>query len=160
MPTADPEVTAAFWKETERLNKSMTAITKILNKTLQNVELMQKALVRIPTAPGNLDSDLHMLRQDLLTLDEQLNGNRSKREVGEKNNPTIVSRLNLATFGTFGSTYGPTETLKRSLEIAAEEFRTVKVELDIIVIDRLPKIEKVMIDSGAPWMEEQPIPEY
>jgi photosystem II stability/assembly factor-like uncharacterized protein len=157
---ADPKVTAAFWRETELLNKSVTAASKVLEKTLYKVELMQKALSRTPAAPGYLDTELYQLRQDLLALDEKLNGNRSKREVGEKNNPTIVSRLNLATFGTFGSTYGPTETLKRSLEIAEEEFRTVKVELDIIVIDRLPKIEKVMIDSGAPWMEGQPIPEY
>jgi hypothetical protein len=66
----------------------------------------------------------------------------------------------MASFGTFSSTYGPTETLKNSLKIAGNEFRTVKAELDIIVNDRLPKIERAMIDAGAPWMEGQPIPDY
>lgn len=156
----DPQITAAFWRETEILNKSATAASKVLEKTLYKVELMQKALSRSLTAPGYLDTELYQLRHDLLALDEKLNGNRSKREAGEKNNPTIASRLNLAAFGTFGSTYGPTETLKRSLEIAGEEFRTVKGELDTIVNDRLPILEKAMIDAGAPWMEGQPIPDY
>ncbi|MCH7962624.1 MAG: glycosyl hydrolase [Bacteroidetes bacterium] len=156
----DPQITAAFWRETEILNKSATAASKVLEKTLYKVELMQKALSRSLTAPGYLDTELYQLRHDLLALDEKLNGNRSKREAGEKNNPTIASRLNLAAFGTFGSTYGPTETLKRSLQIAGEEFRTVKGELDTIVNDRLPILEKAMIDAGAPWMEGQPIPDY
>lgn len=157
---ADPVVTAAFWRETEILNKSVTAATKVLEKSIYKVELMQKALSRTTAAPGYLDTELHQLRQELLTLDEKLNGNRSKREAGEKNNLTIESRLNLAAFGTFGSTYGPTETLKRSLEVAGNEFRIIKGELDIILNDRLPKIERDMIDAGAPWMEGQPIPEY
>ena len=157
---ADPTVTAAFWRETEILNKSVTAATKVLEKTLYKVELMQKALSRTLAPPGYLDAELHRLRQDLLVLDEIMNGNRSKTKVGEKNNPTIVSRLNVAAFGSFGSTYGPTETLRRSLEIAGEEFRAVKVELDIIINDRLPILERAMIDAGAPWMEGQPIPDY
>jgi photosystem II stability/assembly factor-like uncharacterized protein len=157
---AEPQVTAEFWRETEILNKSVTAATKVLEKSIYKVELMQKALSRTPSAPGYLDGELHQLRQDLLTIDEKLNGNRSIREVGEKNNPTIRSRLNMASFGTFSSTYGPTETLKRSLEIAGKEFRAVKAELEIIVNDRLPKIERAMIDAGAPWMEGQPIPDY
>jgi hypothetical protein len=157
---ADPQVTAKFWRETEILNKSVTAASKVLEKSIYKVELMQKALSRTPAAPGHLDTDLHQLRQDLFALDEKLNGNRSKREAGEKNNPTIRSRLNMASFGTFSSTYGPTETLKNSLKIAGNEFRTVKAELDIIVNDRLPKIERAMIDAGAPWMEGQPIPDY
>jgi len=159
LPTADPKVTAAFWKETERFNKSMTAITKVLSKTLQKVELMQKALVRITTAPGNLDSDLHTLRQDLLALDQQLNGNRSKREVGEKTNPTIAYWHAVAS-GTFNSTYGPTQTQKRSLELAGNQFSILKNDLDIILNTRLPKIEKKLMDAGAPWMNGMPVPEY
>lgn len=159
LPTADPKVTAAFWKETERLNKSMTAITKVLSKTLQKVELMQNALVRITTAPGNLDSNLHTLRQDLLALDEQLNGNRSKREVGEKTNPTIAYWHGVAS-GTFNSTYGPTQTQKRSLELAGTQFLKLKNDLDIILNTRLLKIEKELMDAGAPWMDGMPIPEY
>jgi photosystem II stability/assembly factor-like uncharacterized protein len=156
---ADPKVVAEFWRETEKLKKSIFAISKVLSNTLQKVELMKGVLTRTPAAPGNLDIELHQLRQDLLVLDEQLNGNRSKGEVGETTKPTIISRY-YASLGSSNSTYGPTQTQKRSLEIAATQFKELKTALDIILNETLPKIEKDLINAGAPWIEGQPVPEY
>jgi hypothetical protein len=157
---ADPQVTAAFWKETERLNKSVSAATKILNETIKKIELMESALKRTPAAPGNLDKQLYDLKQDLFTIDEQMNGNRSKNGVGEKSNPTVTSRLNNTIYGSFSSTYGPTETFKRDLEIAGSQFTELKKDLDNILNVKLPAVEKALIDAGAPWIVGQPIPEY
>ena len=157
---ADPKETAAFWKETERLNKSTTAASRVLAKALERVTLLQKALIRTVAAPGNLDSELHRIKQSLLTLDEQLNGNRSKRQIGEKNKPTIAWRQEIASYGTFYSTYGATPLHKRSLEIAATEFLELKKNLDIIINQDIPKIEAALKAAGAPWIDRQPIPEY
>ena len=157
---ADPQVVAAFWKETERLNRSVSAASKIIDESLKQVDIMQEALIRTPAAPGNLDSELHDLKQELFVLDEQLNGNRSKREIGEKYKPTIADRLNQVSYGNSNSTYGPTETQKRNLEIAGTQFLELKKSLDIIMNEKLPEIEKALIDAGAPWIEGQPIPEY
>ena len=157
---ADPKETAAFWKETERLNKSTTAASRVLAKALERVTLLQKALIRTVAAPGNLDSELHRIKQSLLTLDEQLNGNRSKQQIGEKNKPTIASRQEVALYGTFDSTYGATPLHKRSLEIAATEFLELKKNLDIIINQDIPKIEAALKAAGAPWIDRQPIPEY
>jgi photosystem II stability/assembly factor-like uncharacterized protein len=157
---ATPEVTSAFWKETERLNKSVTAATKLLNTTKTKIELMDKALERTPAAPGNLDKQLYDLKQELYVIDEKMNGSRSKNEVGEKNNPTISSRLSMVMNGTSGSTYGPTETLKRSLEIAGSQFAELKRDLDDILNVKFPAFEKALIDAGAPWVAGQPIPGY
>ncbi len=156
---AAPEVTAAFWKETEKLNKSVTAATKVLNETIKKLALMESALKRTPAAPGNLDKQLYDLKQELFVIDEKMNGNRSKREVGEKTNPTISSRLDIATWGSFGSTYGPTQDQKQSLEIAGSEFVELKKELDVILNLKLPSVEKALMDAGAPWVVGQPIPE-
>jgi photosystem II stability/assembly factor-like uncharacterized protein len=157
---ADPQIVAAFWKETERLNGSVSAASKFIDKSLKRVDLMQYALTRTPAAPGNLDSELHDLKQELFVLDEQLNGNRSKREIGEKYKPTIAYRLNQVFYGNSNSTYGPTEMQKRNLEIAGTQFLDLKNSLDIIMSEKIPGIEKALIDAGAPWIEGQPIPEY
>lgn len=157
---ADPKETAAFWKETERLNKSTSAASRVLAKALERVTLLQKALIRTVAAPGNLDSELHRIKQSLLTLDEQLNGNRSKQQIGEKNKPTIAWRRGVASWGTFNSTYGATPLHKRSLEIAATEFQELKKNLDIIINQDIPKIEAALKAAGAPWIDRQPIPEY
>jgi photosystem II stability/assembly factor-like uncharacterized protein len=156
---ANPDVTAAFWRETEKLNRSVSAATKILNSTLTKISLMEKALDRTPAAPGNLDKQLYDLKQALYVIDEKMNGNRSKDEVGEKNNPTVLSRLEIATWGSFGSTYGPTRDQKQSLEIAESEFLELKKELDVILNVKLPAFEKALMEAGAPWVAGQPIPE-
>lgn len=157
---SDPQETAAFWKEVERFNGSMTAVSKALNKGLERVSLMRGALHRTQTAPGNLDSELHGIKQHLLDLDEQLNGNRSKAQIGENNIPTIRNRYRAAASGTTNSTYGPTPTHERSLEIAGEQFNKLKAELEKILNVDIPKVEKALMEAGAPWIEGQPIPEF
>jgi hypothetical protein len=157
---ADHREIAAFWRETEKLNKSTTGAQQVLRNALERVGLLQKALTRTPAPPGNLDSELHQLKQTLLALDEQLNGNRSKRQVGEKTKPTIADRQSVASSGTFESTYGPAPLHKRSLEIATAEFQQLRKELDEIIDTKLPHIEQALRDAGAPWMEGQSIPEY
>ena len=87
---ADPRETAAFWQQLAQLQRSTTAASLVIEKTLTKVDVLQTALSRTPAAPGGLDKQLHQLKQALLELDEQLNGNRSKRQVGETKNPTIL----------------------------------------------------------------------
>ncbi len=123
-------------------------------------KLMKDALKRTPSAPGNLDTRLYDLIQELYAIDEKMNGNASKKQVGEKTNPTVTSRHGLASFGTFNSTYGPTETLKHSLQIAGTQFVELKKEIDNILNVKIPAIEKALIDAGAPWIIGQPIPGY
>ena len=156
---AEPKETAAFWQEIAQLQRATTAASMALNNSLKKVDNLQKALSRAPAAPGNLDKQLHDLRQTLLELDGQLNGNRSKQPVGEINKPTIDYRLGVAMIGTFGSTYGPTPTHKRSLEIAKTQFSKFKIALEDILNVQLPKLEKALQDAGAPWIKRQPIPE-
>jgi hypothetical protein len=95
----------------------------------------------------------------LLELDEQMNGNRSKRQVGEKRAPTFRDRLNFTSSSVRYSTYGPTPSQEKSLEIARQEFKTFKTELDRVVRQELPVLEKEIQAAGAPWLEGQEIPE-
>jgi photosystem II stability/assembly factor-like uncharacterized protein len=156
---ASDEEVAAFWLEAARLQRATTATSLVLTNTLKKVDAMRVALSRTPAAPGELDSRLYELRQQLLEFDEELNGNRSKREVGEKTKPTINRRLNFAMSGSKLSTYGPTPTLARSLEIAQNQFAELKLELERILNQQLPAMEKALQEAGAPWVEGQPIPE-
>jgi len=152
-------VTAAFWRELERFYKSMSATREVLADALARVAILQKALVRTQALPGSLEADLHRLKQNLLDLSAQLNGSPSKREIGEKVAPTIADRGWVA-WGSGNSTYGPTVTQKRSLEIAAAGFQELKRRLEQLVNTEMPRIELAMQEAGAPWIKGQSIPEY
>jgi len=157
---ADPQTAAAFWKELEDFNRVLSAALKTVEKTLKRTEMLQKLLVRTPAAPGSIDTELHDLRQTLLEFDEQLNGSRSKMQIGEDRKPTIAARRGVAVTGTSNSTYGPTPMHKRSMEIAQTEFQELRTKLEDILNTRLPKVEEEIIKAGAPWIEGQPIPQY
>jgi hypothetical protein len=157
---ANDEDVAAFWQETAALQRATTATSLVLEKTLSRVDAMRVALSRTPAAPGDLDSQLYNLRQTLLEFDEQLNGNRSKRKVGEKSKLTVNGRLGFAMSGSRLSTYGPTPTLERSLGIAQSQFAELKLELESILNKQIPAMEKALREAGAPWLEGQPIPKY
>ncbi len=149
---------AAFREEIEEFSMSVSALVITMNKDKTKVDAMQKALQRTPSVPGATDSLVYQLKQDLKSLDEKLNGNLAKLEIGEKTDPTIQSRLYVAMSGT-GTTYGPTPMHKRSLAIAKSEYETFRAQLADIHDRRIPETEKLMTEAGAPWMEGQPIPE-
>ncbi|UCG53797.1 MAG: glycosyl hydrolase [Candidatus Latescibacterota bacterium] len=156
---AKDEDAAAFWQKIAELQRANTAASLVLENALKKVDAMRTALSRTPAAPGNLDAQLYELRQTLLEFDEQLHGNRSKRQIGEKINPTINRRLGFVMGGTRHSTYGPTPNIKRSLEIAYSEFAELKAALERIIDQQFPQMEKALRQAGAPWVEGQPIPE-
>ena len=155
---SEVEDVAAFWQQLAKLQRATTATSLVLRNTLTRVDAMRVALSRTPAAPGDLDKRLYELRQGLLALDEEINGNRSKRQVGEIGTPTIGSRLRFAMGGTRLSTYGPTPNLQRSLEIADSQFAEVQSTLDSILKQQLPDMERALSEAGAPWVEGQPIP--
>ncbi|MCB0155884.1 MAG: glycosyl hydrolase, partial [Anaerolineae bacterium] len=135
-----------------------SATSAALRGSLDRVKAMQLAISRTPNAPGPLDKQLHELRQNLLDLDEALNGNRSKQAIGEKDSPTVQNRLSTAVSGTRLSTYGPSPMHRRSLEIAKTELGTIKAQLKQAQEQEIPQLEKAMAEAGAPWIEGQPLP--
>lgn len=152
------EEIAGFRKDVGDFTMSVIALEITLNKDKTKVDAMQKILLRTPVVPGVLDSLIYKVKQDIISLSEKLNGNSAKREIGEKNDPTLRSRLDVANAGT-RTTYGPTPLHKKNLEIAKTMYEVIRAELADIHDRRIPEIEKLLTAAGAPWMEGQPIPE-
>ena len=155
---ASPEETVAFWREIEGLQKSTSAVSVQVRKGLDKLKVMQKALARATANPGDLEAQLYQLRMNLLDLDQQLNGNRAKQEIGEKGKPTVQERLGVAYLGTTNATYGPTPMHKRSLEIAQIQFAEITKRLQNILTIEMVNMEKALQQAGAPWMEGQALP--
>lgn len=152
-----PEQTVAFWKETEKLQDEAGAASLVLANSLKKVTAMQKALSLAALPPGELDKQLAEVKKELQKLEIQFSGNQSKDTIGEKNEPTVYSRLSVASMGINRSTYGPTPTHKKSLELAGKQFAEIKTHLENIINTEIPTIEKALIKAGAPWIEGQPL---
>jgi photosystem II stability/assembly factor-like uncharacterized protein len=153
---SSPADAAAFWRSYEESVRTSSAVYQTLSTELARVEAMKTALSRATTATGDLDERLNGLRKTLQAIEDRLHGNRAKRQVGEKTKPTIASRLNSVELGVYSSTYGPTATLKMSLEIVDAELQQVKNDLEKARIDAMALSEDLM-KAGAPWVEGNPL---
>ena len=149
---AEPNETAAFWRSIEDLSKEVSVFNKDLSEALDMVEKMKVALYRASAAPGELDKSLYDLRERIMDLDRQMNGDRARNEIDDVNMATISSRISVASNGTSNSTYGPTPMHKRSLEIARDQFKEIKDRLNSIISEDIPGLEKRLVDAGAPYV--------
>lgn len=156
---AAPEATVDFWAQLGAMQGKLGAASLVLENSREKLGNLKTALSRSEAAPGDLDTQIHQLEQQLFAIEEQLNGNQSKGQVGEKTAPTVGSRLGVAAIGTSFSTYGPTPTHRRSLEIAEQEFAGISDQLKTISEQRIPALERQLKALGAPWTPGSPLPE-
>ncbi|MCF8369317.1 MAG: hypothetical protein K9G76_09770 [Bacteroidales bacterium] len=148
---------AEYRIEVESLNAAVSAAGLNLRNLQKRVEALQIVADNTRINPVEINNKIASVKQDLNKLDEQLNGNRSKLQIGEKNNPTVRSRLDVASSGLQG-TYGPTAMHRQNLDIAKSEFSAIRLKLEDIGKVRLPEIRKMLKDAGAPWIEGQDLP--
>jgi len=147
---ASPEEVVAFWNEVRQIQGEISTTSLELNNAFQKVKALQIALQRTEIPPGELDKKLHDTKQKLLALMEQLNGNRSKDEIGERKNPTVKSRVSAAAEGVQNSTYGPTPTHRQSLDIARKELDNLNAGLKVITEQQIPQLEQELKALGGP----------
>jgi hypothetical protein len=149
---------AAFWRSYEDAVRTSSAVNRSLRIELARVEAMKKALSRAATAPGDLDERFNRLRKKMLDLEEKLYGNRAKRQVGEKKRPNVGSRLSAVELGLESSTYGPTPTHRKTLEIAIAQLQQITSDLEVARAEAAALGED-LVRAGAPWVEGNRLPE-
>jgi hypothetical protein len=157
LPGSSPQQVADFGRRINDAARGLDAAGQVLSSAVDRVGLMKIALERSQAGP-ELDAELEGVRRDLDALQTQLNGNRSKNALSEPQAPLVGDRLGVADFGRRVSTYGPTPTHQRSLEIAEQELAAFKARLRDIVEQRLPALEKRLQAAGAPWTPGQGLP--
>jgi len=154
---SSPAEAAAFWRAYENSVRTSSSVNRLLGIEVARVEAMKKALSRAETAPGELDERLDHLRTKLKDLEDELLGNRAKRQVGEKTSPNVGSRLWAVELGLYHSTYGPTPTHRKTLKIADAQLRQIKSDLEEARAEATALGED-LLQAGAPWVEGNPLP--
>jgi hypothetical protein len=155
---SSPSDAAAFWRSYEDVVRDSSAVNKTLATETARVEAMKKALSRAAAAPGDLDQRLNTLRVTLQVIEEELNGNRAKREIGENTKPTLGDRLFSVELGIGQSTYGPTATHQKTMEIVTAQLSEIKSALTAAHAEATA-LGNELLQSGAPWVEGNPLPE-
>jgi len=157
LPAKSPQVTAAFWQDLGNAYQQSSALQVTMENATKKLESFRTALMKTSSFTGELEKELFDTRQALKQIERTLRGSQAKRQVGEKNDPNIGDRLSFARMGTSRSTYGPTDAHKNSLNIAQKMIAQANEKLNGIVKNKIPSLEKMLIQAGAPWIEGQEI---
>ena len=124
---------------------------------MEKVSAMQVALGRSRSESTALTQKLHDLKQKLYDMEEQMNGNPAKNEIGERSAPNIRGRMFIG-FRGMNTTYGPTATHRESVKIATAELAEMNKALQQISEEQIPALEEELAKAGAPWIEGQALP--
>ncbi len=149
---ASHQEVANFWRAYENATRETSRVNLQLSNAMKRINAMNKALARSSSQPGSLDKELSDLRQTLLDLDTEVNGLATKREIGEKTNTTIGSRLFAINRGITRSTYGPTSTHRELLEIVSNQLNAVDTKLKAAQTS-MDALAVKLKAAGAPYVE-------
>lgn len=157
LPRQDFTKTSNYFRRLEKTITTVDALSITVSNLLKRATSMKTALSQSAADVGYLDERLSRVRGALMDMDEALNGNRSRKSPGEKNNPTLSSRLSAASGAAWGSTYGPTKTALLSLGLADKEISKIKSLLSASEVE-FEKLASELKSAGAPWIEGDKIP--
>ena len=155
---ASPQEIIAFREEVEKLQGDVAAANYMLDHSMDKINAIQTALSRSDKDMPELVTDIYNVRMQLHDLDEIMNGNRTKQEIGERTHPTISNRMYTAMRG-LRTTYGPTPLHKTSLEIAQADLSEVMPMLRDVAENKIPALEEALESAGAPWIEGMSAPD-
>jgi len=139
-----------------RRYESAVATNSQLMEQLEDLNETHKAigiaLKRSQAEPGDLDKRYFEINNKVKMLNTAINGNAAKLEIGEKTKPNLSERLFAVYRGISNSTYGPTETHKKVMQIIEDELKQRMEQLEAID-NEMDKLIEDMRAAGAPPVE-------
>lgn len=144
------EVTA-FQARTSELVRTARAAARELAETEQRMRHLRAALGETPRADGSSYDRLAAIDSKLAALRVRLVGDRLRGRLNEASAPSILDRAGRVAEGHWNTRQAPTKTQVTSLEIAEQDFQTLRSELTSLVETDLLELEAELESAGAPW---------
>jgi len=154
---SSPVEISAFAKQVQALSADVSLATYMFEASKKRIKGMEVAISRTNKDISALAKQLFEFKQKMTKMEIQVSGSPSKDEVGEKNPPSIRSRMFTGYRG-MSTTYGPTDTHRKSLSIAQEEMEKMMPIIRKMYEEEIPAMEKALMAAGAPWIEGMVIP--
>ena len=130
-------------------DKEYTLVLDNYIKAKKKMSKFEQAIRFVDNINSNLSSEIKDLDDKKNILDTLIYGNKSKREIMEKDNPTISDRISIALRGFSGNSYGPTKHHLASFEIAKKQWNEIKP----LIVEFNNKVDasiKVLESNGSP----------
>jgi len=145
---SSPEKVVEHWKNVMAIRAEMNDVSADIKETKEAITLMLKAYDKATMSNNNLHEQLLESRIQILNLEQQLGGSKTRREVGAQNDyPSIGNYVWRA--GSWGNTYGPTQSHLKYLDYANKMLSEMQGKVANITTSLTP-MESKLKQIGAP----------
>ncbi len=139
----------AYRARAASLMQRASMLSGSLSDHIEMIETMETAHLRAPNPSDDLTAELHAARTSLLEIRHNLSGYESKNAPGERNAPTLMSRLFVGQSG-LRNTYGPTELHEQSMDVGEAQLAELESALISFEQEVLPALGSALEATGAP----------
>ena len=158
LPPQDRSTRRAFDKRVAELSRKASGALAANEDAMNRVEHMKHATLNTPGASPELLSQAVDIERRLKDVQKKLEGDPVARRLREPQTPSIAKRVSQIAYGSWASTYGPTETHRQSLVIAEKEFVEARAELTRLIETEIRNLETALEQAGAPYTPGRAIP--
>lgn len=144
----------SFIESHHAFQQKLSSTSSTLAEQLIVIDAMKRAADKAVNPTDNLYTMIHDTKHKLLALDKELNGDRTKAEIGENSHPTPYDGFYIGIMAS-QNTYGPTENHKSTIQRSKNQLNSIMSKLDVIIKNELKAIKNELKSSGAPWIEGQ-----
>ena len=150
---SNPADIAAFRKDMEAVQARMSLFSGSLDESIDRVAAMETAHKRAYQPSADLTAQLHAARETLLAIEVRLRGYASRSDAGERNPPTVQSRLSVG-FNGLRNTYGPTPMHRTTVATGVADLEVLESELAAFTENVMPQLESMLAATDAPPVRE------
>jgi hypothetical protein len=157
LPGASPQEVTDFALRLEDLKREFSGADAAVKAWLEEAAAVKETLLR-SQADDALRERARAVELELLDIQQQLNGNETREKYGDPGPVSVKARIQVAVNGTYRSTYGPTPTHERMVEIAQQQFDGLKTRMDRLETSELPALRRDLDAAGVPWTPGRGVP--
>ena len=157
LATASADEVVAFGKRLDKLMREGKGAGSAMETLLAELKAIKQTLPR-SGADSSLRDRVRAMELEVLDLQLKLTGDERRALAGDSGPVSIIRRIGVARLGTSFSSYGPTPSHERSLEIGEQEFADIRAALERIFNTELPALRNDMDEAGVPWTPGRGVP--
>jgi len=152
LPEPDRAAALAFQEKAARLQRAMLGASNVLGEAETRIAHVIKALDATPKADRSLTDRARALKERILDLKVELNGDRTVGRYNEPTPPSLMSRISRAVSGPSSVLCSPPTAIAReSYAIAADAFGPLLERIRTLVEVDLKALEDALEAAGGPW---------
>ena len=153
IPGKSLEEVTAFWRQYEDITRDVRKLNIQLSNAKKTSEKLLTGALKA-NVQNELIERITTIQKNLNNLDTKINGHPAKNQIGERSKPTIGSRLFALNRGISLSTYGPTETHRKTMKIVVKQCNEMNEQLQTLKSES-KEIGRLIVKAGGSWVEDQ-----